>query len=826
MSLRYRLFLWVSGLFVVVAVCSFFLENYVSRRELAKAQKSVREKILAMSENRRLDIQKFLAGAIAENEVRIDALLNNISSFSPMALRFGPTSANERNGTWGDASDLLLEYKWIDFLQNTNQGKTTAAIIPQQTGMDPSYRIDIDEDLCWVYVGDLSAHSDPYFAVKVPYTLIAHPTPTGTDEILEQIHGVVPEVFLLFDLKELADPAKTWNQPLFQETENHGFSPIQVKWTEGYELDIAPFVKAFQRGRDQILAKKLQPPALSAGEIKAKINEAASLQDGLLSPIPTETLMSTVASEEVMKERLEDVALRYTQFNVIWVLLAMFDSGIFGSDLFTFPAPIAATVFSTSSQMGIGFDTNKVLFQTTMFDDCAYYKNNAPKDNRSNLGTSLAIIPSPRSSHVFLGNTAEFIVKSLEGERTGFLTLGIDADSILQKLVLAIHQAAVLVHDGRPLSVYGDNGEKIETSKSLSLPFKQMLQEKAGIVPWNEENYFYVHIQPFPKVDLHFFLLNPEAKEFALLRDLETGSQQVVSSILLNIHIAGLVALFVAILLVHNISRKITRPIVQLAKATGDVAEGRLDQINLALPPLKHNDEIALLCHSFEEMVKGLKEKEKVKGVLNKVVSREIAQEILKGSVHLGGEEKKVTVLFADIRDFTKMTQRMQPQEVIELLNVCMTKISFAIDKNNGVIDKYVGDEAMALFGAPISRGDDAVSAIRSAVEIVEIIQKWNQERAGRSQPSIDLGIGIHTGRMLAGNMGAENRLNYTVIGSNVNLAARLCSAAKRMEILITKDTLEEPFVKDRFIYEQMPPITFKGFDEPVDVYRVQGMKK
>jgi adenylate cyclase len=278
-------------------------------------------------------------------------------------------------------------------------------------------------------------------------------------------------------------------------------------------------------------------------------------------------------------------------------------------------------------------------------------------------------------------------------------------------------------------------------------------------------------------------------------------------------------------LLLHTISRRITKPIIQLAAATKDVAEGRLDQVKLSLPPYKHHDEIAVLCHSFEEMVKGLQEKEKVKGVLNKVVSTEIAQEILKGSIHLGGEEKTVTVLFADIRDFTRITQNMPPQKVIDLLNTCMTKVSKLVDSNKGVIDKYVGDSAMALFGAPLARKEDTFDAIKSALEMIQSMKQWNQERTALGEPAIELGVGIHTGSMLVGNMGAENRLNYTVIGSNVNLASRLCKAAKGMEILMTKDTLDQPFVKERVEVEEISPLQFKGFDKVVNVFRVLKIK-
>src|SRR5580698_7462302 len=149
MSLRYRLFLWVSGLFVVLATCSFFLENYVSKRQLAIAQKNLRAKIVEMSEQRRADLQNYLAGSIAENQVRVDAILNNIASYSPQAMRFGPTPGNAEKGTWGDASDLLMEYGWIDFLQNTNEQEVMAALIPEQNAMNSAYRIDIDEDLSW-----------------------------------------------------------------------------------------------------------------------------------------------------------------------------------------------------------------------------------------------------------------------------------------------------------------------------------------------------------------------------------------------------------------------------------------------------------------------------------------------------------------------------------------------------------------------------------------------------------------------------------------------------------------------------------------------------
>ena len=106
-----------------------------------------------------------------------------------------------------------------------------------------------------------------------------------------------------------------------------------------------------------------------------------------------------------------------------------------------------------------------------------------------------------------------------------------------------------------------------------------------------------------------------------------------------------------------------------------------------------------------------------------------------------------------------------------------------------------------------------------------DVLKRWNEERLQKKEPIIEMGIGIHTGRVVVGNMGAENRLNYTVLGSGVNLSSRLCTAAEGMEILISQGTLEAPFVKEKIDVEEKLPMMFKGFDEPISVFRVKGIK-
>lgn len=250
--------------------------------------------------------------------------------------------------------------------------------------------------------------------------------------------------------------------------------------------------------------------------------------------------------------------------------------------------------------------------------------------------------------------------------------------------------------------------------------------------------------------------------------------------------------------------------------------EDRLIRINLEKT---HQELMVKLDQLNTEKTKAIEDYLKVKGILNKVVSEGIAQEALKGNIQLGGEEKNVTIFFADIRGFTEITEKMNPKEVIQLINQCMTKVSEKIDKHEGVIDKYIGDEVMALFGAPIEKKESAIHAIQSALDTIEELKRWNDERKQSSLPEIMMGIGIHTGNVVAGNMGTENRLNYTVLGANVNLASRICSEAKGMQVLISEAMLHAEGLEERFVCEKLQAIKLKGFTVPVNIYEVKGTK-
>lgn len=292
---------------------------------------------------------------------------------------------------------------------------------------------------------------------------------------------------------------------------------------------------------------------------------------------------------------------------------------------------------------------------------------------------------------------------------------------------------------------------------------------------------------------------------------------KLIKKITLNLLAITLFVFLIGLLLLARLSKKMTRPIIQLAQASEEIGRGNFE--NIDLPKIgKREDEISILTHSFEGMVTALIDREKIRGALNMVVSKEVASEILKSEIELGGEERLVTLFFSDIRNFTRLSQNFTPKELIALLNKYMTHMCHIIDATHGVVDKFVGDEIMALYGAPLEMEDHADRALEAATQMLHDLKNWNVMQ--NSKP-LEIGIGIHTGIVCAGNMGAENRLNYTVIGSNVNLAARMCSAAKPMQILVTEDTIAALKRPNVFTFRPVLPLTLKGFDEPVHLFEV-----
>jgi adenylate cyclase len=267
-----------------------------------------------------------------------------------------------------------------------------------------------------------------------------------------------------------------------------------------------------------------------------------------------------------------------------------------------------------------------------------------------------------------------------------------------------------------------------------------------------------------------------------------------------------------------RIAKRITRPLSQLAEAAREIARGNYDvQINTT-----RDDEIGDLSRAFHGMLRGLVERDSMRDALGKVASSEVVSQLLRGDIELGGEEREVTVMFTDIRNFTALCEALTPQQSLSLLNQFLTAISEVVEKHEGVVDKYLGDGVMAIFGAPVTRPDDAQRALECALEIRRRVAALGPALSARGLPHPDIGIGVNTSSVIAGNIGSPTRLNYTVLGDGVNLASRLEGLTKRYLVPIVVGARTRDNVKS-IIWRELDKVRVRGKTVAERIYEPLG---
>lgn len=267
------------------------------------------------------------------------------------------------------------------------------------------------------------------------------------------------------------------------------------------------------------------------------------------------------------------------------------------------------------------------------------------------------------------------------------------------------------------------------------------------------------------------------------------------------------------------VSRSISDPIKQMLAAVKDIKKGNYD----TRVDVVSNDEIGMLADATNDMIRGLKEKELIRKAFGRYASFEVRDEILSGRIPMDGELKNVSVLFADIRDFTRMTETHDPKFVVKILNRYFEKMSKAIRAHNGLILQFIGDEIYAVFGAPVSYRDHHEKAVATAIEMKSQLALLNESFKAKGWPALAHGIGIHSGEVVAANIGSPDRASYLLVGDNVNLASRLQTMTKELgsEIIISSATFEH--LKDdsmKRIFKKHPaPVQVRGRKRKVDIY-------
>ncbi len=274
------------------------------------------------------------------------------------------------------------------------------------------------------------------------------------------------------------------------------------------------------------------------------------------------------------------------------------------------------------------------------------------------------------------------------------------------------------------------------------------------------------------------------------------------------------------------VARQISHPILTIAQASRQVAKGDLSQE----VEINSRDEVGDLAQAFNEMIGQLRLGEAVRDIFGRAVSPEVSNALIEavssGEISMGGELRRVTILFSDIKSFTTFSERHTAGQVMNMLNEFFGAIYPAIAENGGVINKFGGDSTLALFGAPIPQPDHARRAVMTGLAMRQAVAKLNLQRATMNQIPIHIGVGINTGEVVVGTVGAAERLEYTSIGDPVNVASRIEGLTRHFEdhdVLISQATLKDLGPDHGFIIEDLGRFEVKGKSSQVHIYSVIG---
>lgn len=398
-----------------------------------------------------------------------------------------------------------------------------------------------------------------------------------------------------------------------------------------------------------------------------------------------------------------------------------------------------------------------------------------------------------------------------------FVTVAFSPDSIASIMSTGSYNMSFLLNKEGEVLLHSEQ-ELVMQAKNLSyLPAVQtMMESKAGngqlLLPdENGVKWFY----SYHKIVGGMYSITCVA---------EKDVYEAINHTTYRIILISAAVLFLAILIIRLFSKSLTHPIEDLADATDSINKGNF---KLNLKPRTH-DEIGFLTGSFIEMAGGLEQRQRLMSSFSKFTNKFIAEKAAQGELTLGGEYKHATVFFSDIRSFTAMSENMSPHDVVEFLNDYFTRMVNCVNKTNGIVDKFVGDAVMAVWGAATTNGSpqaDAWAAVKAALMMRIALYEFNQHQKEIGGHPIKIGCGINTGMIVAGQIGSEDHVNYTVIGDAVNLASRTEALNKPFatDILITENTYE--LVKDKIVAEAMPGVHVKGKSEPIKMYAVVNAK-
>lgn len=271
-------------------------------------------------------------------------------------------------------------------------------------------------------------------------------------------------------------------------------------------------------------------------------------------------------------------------------------------------------------------------------------------------------------------------------------------------------------------------------------------------------------------------------------------------------------------------SLNITRSLEKIAYVTLEIARGNFNHDPTKFVKQYFKDEVHTLTIAVDTMLKGLKERDRFKTLFNKFHGSAVTDDLMKNEIALRGEKRNVFVFFSDLRGFTGMSENKDPSQVVEMLNEYFSYMVPAINESGGVVDKFIGDAIMAVWGVPKSDPEDGKNALTACLKMRTTLNELNTLRRSRGEDDLWIGMGLHYGEAISGTIGSLERMEYTVIGNTINTASRIEASTKAFgtDLLVSEEVFEQ--LKEHFIYELAGQVEVKGRSEPLKLYKVKGL--
>ncbi len=291
----------------------------------------------------------------------------------------------------------------------------------------------------------------------------------------------------------------------------------------------------------------------------------------------------------------------------------------------------------------------------------------------------------------------------------------------------------------------------------------------------------------------------------------------IISSLVNELIFIAVDSLFICLLLAYFLSKSISKPLLSIKNAIKKVENNNLD----VKVEIVSSDELGDVAEGLNLMIKSMKNSQSIQKSFGKYVCKEIQDEIVAGRTSLEGEMKRVTLLFSDLRNFTTLVEKNHPKSVVKIMNQYFDEMTIAVKANRGIILQYVGDEIMAAFGAPVVIDDHPDMAVKAAVEMRKRLTVLNRNLEKQGFQPLAHGIGIHSGAVLAGNIGSEERMSYALVGDTVNSASRIEGLAKEYgcDIIISQTTYN--LLTESYDIEPLDRVKVKGKENELIIYKL-----